>query len=265
VDFDINVYEFVDKAKRDGASIILHERRNWEVAASFVGFKTNDQFASCFIDYWVSLAPTYRANFDNGDLLQAVLDISAPDLAKKCNPLRTPYGEFMTKCQKRHPGESGRHSCSGEFWNEYNNAFVPCFAKVYARYVDAVDKGQSGTGPHGVPIRIFMAMEGMWRSFEGENESERGSGFFNLLEGNLFVHGYKEMGRYFSSDENYKCDKHDNIHRLGKKEVWFSPEETLKLAQKYCFHRYTKCFHDGKNICKDNCSNDIALSGAGIR
>lgn len=242
VDFSRDYQKYL-RVLEGRATVILHARRNHEVTASFVGFKTADRFAQCFHQHWISLGSIQGHNFDNGDLLQAILEIAAPDLYDRCVAFRnTDYAKF-----------------------------VNCFAEVYSIFMKA-EKESNGTavGPHGLPIKIYMPLEGMWRSYEGPVDTNSiwypHGGYFNLLESDVFVHGYKGMGKFFGDQlDAYSC-KLGKLRRLGPKKVWWGPEQTLQFARKCCYVKYRGCTvadaHSGViNICEQSKCSKLLYNG----
>ena len=203
------------------ASVILHVRRNLEVTAALVGFNTNDGFAKCFLDYWIELGQTEGTNYDNGDLLQAVLDIMAPHLSRKCLPLR----------------------------NTNYDAFKICFSEVYELLGNSKNTSANylGIGHGGVPIHIFMPLEGFWRSYEGPSTEKNivtENGFSNLFPSDVFAHGYKKMGAYLGQDiAQYNCNSSMPVRvGMNQKGLWWNESKVLQFAQRCCYVKYPGCF-----------------------
>jgi hypothetical protein len=92
-------------------------------------------------------------NFDNGDLLQLMLELLAPDLAEACKRKRL----------------------------NYDAAFVPCFAQLYQRVIDGKTEK--------MPLKIIFPMEGFLRSFEGTDEDKHPLGARSCVENDIFLHG----------------------------------------------------------------------------
>ncbi len=243
-----NNYQINIRKIEGRALVILHARRNHEVTASFVGFKTSDRFAQCFHHHWVSLGANPGPNSDNGDLLQLLLQIAAPNLYDKCTLMRA----------------------------QNYDKFIECFSEIFGLFLKAETESplNGGIGPYGVPIKIFMPLEGMWRSFEGQRP-ENGivdgvQAHHHLLESDTFVHGFKHIGGFFGDNRDvYNC-RLDRMNKLGPREIWWNSDQTLQLAKLCCFIKYRGCYRSNSshiisdNICEKskNC-NDLYLGKIG--
>jgi hypothetical protein len=212
------------------ASVILHARRNREVTASFVGFKSHDKFANCFFEYWNFLGQWSGVNSDNGDLLQAVLEIVFPHLI------------VGGRCQ------------DNRLLNYY--AYMECFGEMFNSFVESEEKmtnsnstaANVGIGPFGVPIKIYMPLEGFWRQYEGPYHNSRQENIeLNLLETDTFVHGYKKIGELFGKNDSiYHC--RDVPLRLGSSEMWWSEQKLLQFAKDCCLIKYHMCTVNDSSI-----------------
>ncbi|KAG1660834.1 hypothetical protein FOA52_008945 [Chlamydomonas sp. UWO 241] len=239
VNFTRSLPDFFRAAEAEGAAVVLHARRNYEVAASMVGVKTDSPFATCFVEQLAGMGQEIRTNQDNGDLLTLVLQLAAPDLHAECNPIRD---------------------------NDYES-FTRCFVQVYARFNEATANRYpgGGPGPGGIPLRVFMPMAGVWRSYEGPNPGWGGvgpspshDGFFHMVPGDLIVHGFKHMGGLLTSERLYRCSDNDVAAgwpaHLGDPSLWYSQDQALDLAMTCCYWSYPGCGsaeNGGGNMCRD--------------
>lgn len=238
VNFERNVVKEYLSPVSDRATVILHARRNREVTASFVGFKSHDKFANCFFDYWNYLGAWAGVNYDNGDLLQAVLEIVFPHLiiGGKCQDNRLlNYYQYM--------------ECFGEMFN----AFVESEAAILNSTAPNI-----GLGPFGVPIKVFMPLEGFWRQYEGPyHNSSPENVELHLLDTDTFVHGYKKIGALFGKNDTiYHCDDSTMPARLGEPEMWWSPLRLLQFATECCLVAYNRCIQSINGSDVNICSSD---------
>jgi len=222
------------------ASVILHARRNREVTASFVGFKSHDKFANCFFEYWNYLGAWAGVNSDNGDLLQAVLEIVFPHLI------------VGGRCQ------------DNRLLNYYQ--YMECFGEMFNSFVDSEGSitnstpSNVGIGPYGVPIKVFMPLEGFWRQYEGPyHKSSPENVELHLLETDTFVHGYKKIGGLFgANDTYYHCDEGSMPKRLGDTDMWWGSDQVLQFASDCCLIRYRGCIQPKNGTMNDLRTNACA-------
>ncbi|KAI3662162.1 hypothetical protein MP638_002148 [Amoeboaphelidium occidentale] len=251
VDFKRDVADFVNAIEKEDStnSVFIHVRRNYEITASFLGFKTQDKFAKCFVEELHLMGTTYHANYDNGDLLELVLSLVAPDLHKECttNDLRN----------------------ANYAWEA--NSFVDCFTKVYDRFLHSHqqplhqqtrDVSFGAASPWNIPIRLFFPMEGIWRSYEGPGVP-KDSGYGMIFDSDLFVHGFKQIGSFFINENITTCDSErmDNID-ISHTEIRKNHTESLQFASDCCYWRYAGCTdpQNGINTCQRqiHCLRDYA-------
>ena len=133
VNFDKNISDYIASVS-GRASVILHGRRNQEIVASPIGFKTHDKFANCFFEYFNCLGRFGQTNYDNGDILEVILKIVAPEVVEKCQDYRLlNYGQYM--------------ECFGSVFSKFTEA-----EKLNANHADP----NVGIGPYGNFLMIYI-------------------------------------------------------------------------------------------------------------
>ena len=144
--------------------------------------------------------------------------------------------------------------------------YMQCFGGVYNRFTDAERDNfdhpdpNMGLGPFGLPIKIFMPLEGFFRQYEGPLHREHPEKIeHHLVPSDLFVHGYKRIGTLFGSNNSvYHCngsffeqsaqEKPVKIPeglmplRLGEPGMWWNDTELLDFAKECCLVRFPGCF-----------------------
>ena len=271
INFDKDVKDFI-KDVTDRASVIIHARRNMEIVASPLGFKTHDKFANCFFERFNTIGRFPQSNYDNGDIIETVFRLVAPEMMGKCEDYRL---------------------LNYQLW-------IQCFADhVYAKFTEAemehenhVDKNV-GIGPYGLPIKIFMPMEGFYRQYEGPLHVEHPDiAEYNVLPSDVFIHGYKRIGHLFGQNDSiYHCGrpyydnygnrkKYDPTLHIAPQEMYWSQEQVLNFTKRCCLIKYHGCVKNEakmlplqerlkkvNNIClSERCQRDAThgLSGVGF-
>ena len=142
----------------------------------------------------------------------------------------------------------------------------------------------------GLPIKVFMPLEGFFRQYEGARHKEHPEKLeYNLVPSDVFVHGYKKIGTLFGQfDSVYHCDSDyydgslNNVRgkmptKLGSSDMWWNETELLKFASECCLVKYPGCFRSnitdlGANLTDSNiCMNSRCMadpkgtSGVGFR
>ena len=176
-------------------------RENKEVTGAVQLMRTTP-FSECFLRYWNSKGLIWEDNMDNGDLLAALLDFAAPDLAESCNPLRLHH--------------------------EYD-AYIGCFSQAHARLLSL---------QRYMPITFMAPLAGFWKSLEGLHDpgfQERSPTMFKLLmrcwSSDFIAHGSKTIGTWAwwaRPDQN----------ALAPHCVYNTPEEELQLARDCCLWHF---------------------------
>jgi hypothetical protein len=156
--------------------VVLHARMNGEVAAAAVLLRTS-AFAECFLRTWVAKGYYVNtvANWDNGDLLQTVLEFAAPAHAKACQHMRTLAVRSMGKVQS---------------YSDY----IMCFSETHTALLEL--------HMH-MPIRVFAPLQGFLRFHEGKSDMDKPESEINNYEamhlycwpGDVVLHGYKRLGQ----------------------------------------------------------------------
>lgn len=115
-------------------------REQREVIAGAMLLRTTP-FARCFVEQWMERRHEVKANTDNGDLLEHLLEYHDQNLARQCAPKRP----------------------KDENWSEYL-LFERCFGRVHRR----LQRWQAIS-----PFRFEFPLSGFWRSISGISESIR--------------------------------------------------------------------------------------------
>lgn len=205
--------------------IILHARLNGEVEASAVMMKTTP-FAECFLRTWVSKGYYTEtiANWDNGDLLQTVLDFAHPAHARACHHIRALSARTKGKAHK------------------YED-FIKCFGELHAELLVLHQY---------MPIKVFppfangflRVQDGVSIMNKSDSELTRGEAMYRTCwPHELILHGYKRLGQDVWNVEE---------GRAVCQEV--SAEKRLEVADICCLVHYPGCYQDKRvNVCQLNC------------
>ena len=240
--------------------------------ASPLGFKTHDKFANCFFERFNTLGKFGQSNFDNGDIIETVFRLVAPEMVDKCEDYRL---------------------LNYQLW-------IGCFADhVFSRFTEAekhhahITDKSTGIGPYGLPIKLFMPMEGFYRQYEGPLHAEHPNiAEYHVLPSDVFIHGYKRIGHLFGqNDSMYHCGKkyYDKYGVLKSEDVplhaaspdmYWNEESVLNFTKRCCLIKYKGCvrmeardypledrLNKSNNICvNERCSADKihGLSGIGL-
>ncbi len=205
--------------------IILHARLNGEVEASAVMMKTSP-FAECFLRTWVSKGyyTDTIGNWDNGDLLQTVLDFAHPSHARACHRIRALAARTKGKA------------------HIYED-FIKCFSELHAELLVLHQY---------MPIKVFApfangflrVQDGMSIMNKSDSELTRGEAMYRACwPHEVIIHGYKRLGQdVWNAEEG----------RAVCKEV--SAEKRLEVANTCCLVHYPGCHQDRRvNVCQLNC------------
>jgi len=216
IGFHRNVMDILNTLD-DGIDVVLHNRIDGEVHASMVAFRTQSDFAQCFLDEWIQWGNERRANFDNGDLMELTLQVLDPPLWQECTVKRE---------------------------RDYRNQFIPCFARIYERVVQ-------GMVPK-TPLKILFPFEGFLREFMESGPTHVcfacdvfGHSFKGI--GRFFFQEYFDS--CVTSPEKPlldACYRHD---------IAIDSKATLQLARKHCLWHHPACTNGSDpsvNSCRDN-------------
>lgn len=243
----------------------LHVHESGEVTASNYIVK-NSHYGKCFLQYWGDIRPpapypespahslnklTYSTlNFDNGDLMAALMNLISPRRFLQCMAAVGRMSEARMK----------------SFHNPYLQVHIECWKRML------VPKSYNTSGfvkDPGRPIateralRIYLPREGFWRTFARKG---RFGTWWDQLFGSCFItsdvigHGWKAMPRVLWG--NSTCPNDD--HSAGSLQVrvdspgynnkcdWLSPEDELRIARIYCLWKSPICVlgsESGDNRC----------------
>ena len=247
----VNPSRSLDEYLNIKEEIVFHIRENHEIAAGAVLLKST-LFASCFLDYWISLGwrwPETAMNSDNGDLHQIIMEIADPVLEEKCRPLRS--------------GANKRN------WDMYPG-FIRCFQDVNEKLERL---------HHHLPIRVFFPLQGFWRTLRGNHKSfnERRD-MLSDVSSLTSYQKHRNMSTLLIKKAYYTCayprdilvhnkrdfrcewerDVNGNIPQIRLLDgcMYLNEKDALQLAKECCFNDYPGCIDsDGRNMCyeQDHC------------
>lgn len=237
IGFGNNIMNFLRHSKAD---VILHVRENAEVYSAVVIFRTRSFFSECFLTSWIQKGYRRQWNYDNGDLLQMVLDIINPQLAKKCQDIRDEVTNFRMY-----------------------GAFVSCFSEIYEflryeyttyepNFIDYFPNPK-------IPLAIVPPRSGLVRSFEDPDTRYHPDCPLctTFDEYSIFGHGYKSIGSYFVEDYLYNCSSYPPTILLPQcyRQNLFNQSIQLEVMKQCCLWHYPECHVEingrVKNICRE--------------
>jgi len=212
IGFNRNVMDYLDKYTE--ADVVFHNRETDEVHASLVAFRTNSIFARCFLDSWIERGHSRQApNYDNGDLLEVVLEVLAPELYATCKPIRDDYTRF-----------------------------IQCFAEVLGQYQ------RSTTKP--APIKILWPLEGFLREFNQMGDCSLKCYEPDVFVHGAKDLGETFSEDYLYSCTNAPTTV--MLPACYNRGINVDAEGTLEMAKSCCFWHYSGCIVDGKNVCQES-------------
>lgn len=209
------------------AEMVMPIRDTIEVSASTILMKTSS-FSRSFLMELAAMGKEEMSNYDNGDLLQLLMNYVDPSLAAECSNHRTsqvllPY-IHNTTLHHYH-------------WKKNATAYTKCFGRLLP--VFALNKP--------LPFKLYAPFSGFWRPLEGVQDprlsgvSHRDSLFHACWSNDFIVHGWKNMGVLF----------HGN--NTGNKPLCpvLSPGLELQVAMDCCLTSYPGCQNAWRNVCSE--------------
>lgn len=198
-----------------GIDVHLHLRPDTvEPTAAFVGLRGNSVFARSFLRRWVALGSGLHkaANFDNGDLLQVLLEHISPNDAIVCSALRPRVGVVNAD------------------WGLGYGTFRRCFARAVFR-CDVVHHDGPGLRWGSLPVLLHRFGEGLLMQWMGEGN---GPLYENCWGFAAFLHGSRHFGTELVSDAEAICDL--TVLNQGGNIFcrWLGPEQERLLSEQCC-------------------------------
>ena len=194
VNFNASLLDYLEPPPPSAeADVVLHVRRNGEVLAGCVAFRTQSSFALCFVEAWVGEMQAPFPNGDNGDLLRLLHHLVFP----------SPHGDEACS------------DCSIINHDQYNAKYYTCFARtVLKKSLTEAGLLPAGVPPGGIlkrgiqllgfPIRLYFPYTGFFgclEKFVPNDPADCGT----CVPSDVFVHGYKRLGTAFLSAALYEC------------------------------------------------------------
>mmetsp|Transcript_16882 Transcript_16882/g.16958 ORF Transcript_16882/g.16958 Transcript_16882/m.16958 type:complete len:547 (-) Transcript_16882:108-1748(-) len=240
----LNLSRSLDSFLSAPQDVQLHLHENGEVTASIYLIR-NTVYSRCFMRLWAQWAPphtpvqhtrhsliTYNTlNYDNGDLVSALLELIDPHRARHCS--RTMIA-------------------SNGSTNPYLDSVVRCFRSLSPGLSDTLRR----VAPQ---IRIYLPREGFWRTHARRGRFGR---WWDELYGSCYPssdvigHGWKAMARSFWSVNQVKTavEQTDNIDsslcniteihsgRGGNPRcMWLSRQQELRVVNHFCAWKSPAC------------------------
>lgn len=239
------------------ADVQLHLHESGEVTASNYIVK-NSIYGKCFLRYW----SRFRAgdelpfslgslryetlNFDNGDLMAAVMNAVSPSAFASC----------MAEIG------ASEESTIRQYSNPYLELHVECWKRIF---MDAYTNPTRHATEISEGLKIYLPRESYWRTFARKG---RFGLWWDQLFGSCFEHsdiighGWKAMPRELWGG-NHSCPAISGNNGHNEVCEWVSKALELELARKYCLWKSPVCLLDysGTNKCIDD-SSACSASGS---
>lgn len=216
----------------------LHLHESGEVTASNYIVK-NSVYGKCFLQYWANMRPPPTAeslhlldrqyetlNFDNGDLMAAVMNLVSPVRFVSCM-------EYIGRLTD---------SDFSKFSNPYLQLHVECWKRMLIP--NTHDVGQVGyandplrSDESVAGLRLYLPREGYWRTHarRGRFKAWWDELFGSCVSSDIIGHGWKAMPRVMWGASNHSCESYSSGSN-GRNRIchWLTEEEELAVARKYC-------------------------------
>jgi hypothetical protein len=269
----LNISRSLDQYLRpDSPHVQLHMHENGEVTAAAYLVR-NSAYSRCFLQYWADFSPPHERqansspgvyssalyderlyevpNYDNGDLVSAVMNMLGPDVYLTCMRV---VASLSPKVKR-------------QFINIYHQTVVECW-KMMQPSLRAREREWSDGN-----LKIYLPKEGFWRTHSRRNRyGSDPKHWWNMVTASCFPssdllgHGWKGMVRNMwplLPDERGGhsaprqppgaglCRAATETAASGGNPncVWLGPTEELQVASRFCSWKAPVCLPGDDEAC----------------
>lgn len=237
----------------NGLDVQLHLHESGEVTASNYLVK-NSLYGRCFLQYWANFKANIGVereltrydtlNYDNGDLMAAVMNLFSPKEFVECMSF---IGSMSDNQINRFP-------------NPYLQLHIECWKHMHDHTIGGA-LAYEGVQDTTKGLRVYFPREGYWRTHA---RTGRFGLWWDQLFGSCYKssdiigHGWKAMPRKMWGG-NHSCPEFiahgtgSNYQDAGYNKIcnWLSTEQELDIARRFCLRHSPVCSNhdDSGNAC----------------